>query len=278
MGYMSMEKHLNEIEKLKLQKETKKLLEKQVELFYAYKNEYTSNYKVNDEVILSNNNLIHGTRANIETLKIISQNGLISSEFYSELNPNKKKPYVIELWDIKETIKLSNWIEKYTGVTIDFKNREGNVYKSVISSFNDIKNNIQKEKGFRDYIIYQNQEQRFVPNDVIENEATVAFIVEYNNNDKLIQNDIFNKNLSTKIVKDILPKWFYEKYMLNRSFDNYETGREKAILFGVPVSMIKGIVVSRKFEKETKSVEILKELFPNCYICNLDGKVIVANS
>ena len=48
------------------------------------------------------------------------------------------------------------------------------------------------------------------------------------------------------ILKDILPKWFYEKYMKTRKFDNYETGREKAILFGIPVSMIKGIIVSRK--------------------------------
>lgn len=35
--------------------------------------------------------------------------------------------------------------------------------------------------------------------------------------------------------------------MKNRCFDNYETGREKAILFGIPKSMIKGILISRKY-------------------------------
>ena len=29
-----------------------------------------------------------------------------------------------------------------------------------------------------------------------------------------------------EIIEDILPNWFYEKYMKNRCFDNYETGRE----------------------------------------------------
>ena len=72
--------------------------------------------------------MIHGSRANLDTLEIISKEGLIASEFYFEVNLNKKKPYVVELWDVREEIKLSDWIKKYAGVTIDFKNREGQVY------------------------------------------------------------------------------------------------------------------------------------------------------
>ena len=62
--------------------------------------------------------------------------------------------------------------------------------------------------------------------------------------------------------------------MKNRNFDNYETGREKAILFGIPVSMIKGIMVSRKLEQDLNYINKIKELFPLCYICNIDGKLI----
>ena len=266
--------YLKSVDNFKLNDNTKKLLRKQIELFYNYIiNENKINFN-NDEVVLSQNNLIHGTRANIETLEIIASKGLIASEFYDTFNSNKKKPYVVELWDVKEEIKLSDWIKKYAGVTIDFKNREGEVYKSIISEFDKIKSNIQKEKEFRDYIIYQNQEQRFVPNDIVENESTVAFIIEFNNNDELIKNDIFNVNFDDEIIKDLLPEWFYDKYMKNRNFDNYETGREKAIIFGIPVPMIKGIMVSRKIEQESSNINKIKELFPNCYICNIDGKVI----
>lgn len=265
-------KYLERVDTFNLKDDTKKLLKAQIELFYTYENKEQP--ISNNEVILSTNNLIHGSRANLETLEIISKTGLIASEFYEEYNPQKKKPYVIELWDIKENIKLKDWIKKYAGVTIDFKDREGQVYKSVITSFDDIKSNIQKEKNFRDYIIYQNQEQRFVPNDIVENDTTVAFIIEYNNNEQLIKNDIFNIDFSNQIIKDLLPEWFYEKYLKNRTFDNYETGREKAILFGIPRTMIKGIFVSRKIEQDLSYIQKIKELFPWCYICNIDGEIL----
>ena len=265
-------KYLERVDSFNLNANTKSILKEQIELFYTYKE--TEKTISNPEITLTPNNLIHGSRANLETLEIISKTGLISSEFYEEINPNKKKPYVIELWDVKENIKLSDWIKKYAGVTIDFKDREGKIYKSIISSFDDIKNNIQKESDFRDYIIYQNQEQRFIPNDIVENAAKVAFIIEYNNNDKLIKNDIFNQEFSNQIIKDILPEWFYEKYLKNRTFDNYETGREKAVLFGIPATMMKGIIVSRKIEKDLNYLKKIKDLFPWCYICNIDGIII----
>lgn len=268
------EEYLNKVDSFKLKRKTKETLKKQIELFYSQENvENKANHK-NKSVILHKNNLIHGSRANLETLEIISRTGLIASEFYADFNQNKKKPYVVELWDVKEELSLSEWLEKYTGVTIDFKDRKGNVYKSVISSFDNVKLTIQKEKNFRDYIIYQNQEQRFLPNDIVDNDATIAFIVEYNENDELIKNDIFDKRFDTKIIKDMLPKWFYEKYMKNRNFDNYETGREKAILFGIPLFMIKGIMVSRTLEKDINYITKIKELFPKCYICNIDGIII----
>jgi len=274
MWYLMKDKYWNVVNEFKLKKKTKETLKRQIDVFYSYENKDNNKNIINDEVILSTSNLIHGSRASIETLEIISKEGLIASEFYDNFNPNKKKPYVVELWDIKEEINLSSWIKKYAGVTIDFKNREGIVYKSVISSFDEIKSNIKNEAGFRDYIIYQNQEQRFVPNDIVDNEVTVAFIVEFNENNELIKNDIFSESFDNNILKDILPKWFYEKYMKTRKFDNYETGREKAILFGIPVSMIKGIIVSRKIEHDLTYTNKIKELFPTCYICNIDGKLI----
>ena len=60
-----------------------------------------------DCAFLSANNTIKNN------LEIISKEGLIASEFYAEFNQSKKKPYVVELWNIKEEIKLSDWIKKY---------------------------------------------------------------------------------------------------------------------------------------------------------------------
>lgn len=271
---MSKEEYLKQIEKFKISKNSKKLFIEQVNLFYEYNNPDYLKYKLGDSVRLSKNNLIHGSRAKLTELEIISKIGLISSEFYSDFNSQKKKPYVVELWDIKENITLKDWIKKYTGVTIDYKNRNGEIFKSEICSFDNIKKSINETKNYRDYIIYQNQEQRFLPNDYIDNNVDLAFIIEFDDKDKLIENDIFNINFDKKVLKDLLPKWFYEKYMKNRNFDNYETGREKAIIFGIPISMLKGIIVSRNKEKDNEYLNTLSTLFPNCFICNLDGKVI----
>lgn len=81
-------------------------------------------------------------------------------------------------------------------------------------------------------------------------------------------------DFDNEIIEDILPKWFYEKYIKNRTFDNYETGREKAILFGIPKLMIKGILVSRKYEKNLQYIKRIKELFSWCYICNIVGDLL----
>ena len=63
--------------------------------------------------------------------------------------------------------------------------------------------------------------------------------------------------------------------MENRTFDNYETGREKAILYGMPSNLIEGILVNREIEEDSNKLKIIKEQFSYCYICNIDGKVIV---
>ena len=82
------DKYLKAINKFKLKKKTKEMLKKQINVFYSCENK--DNKKIiTDEVILSTNNLIHGSRANIETLEIISKEGLVASEFYDNFNPNK---------------------------------------------------------------------------------------------------------------------------------------------------------------------------------------------
>lgn len=42
--------------------------------------------------------------------------------------------------------------------------------------------------------------------------------------------------------------------------------------------MIKDIMISRKIKKSQEQIIKIKKLFPDCYICNVDGKVIVGNN
>lgn len=265
----------------KFKKQTIDLFTKQLDEFYKLENNYTNaenTYKVNDNVMLDKNTLIHGSRATIETLDKISKNGLIAPEFldtYTKIDKNKKKPFVVEFWKSAESISLKGFIDKYCGVTIEVRGKDDKVFNRIISPIDSIEKEILNLQGYRDYIIYQNQEQRYLPNEYNHN-ATMAFIVTQNKeNENLLKNDIFSTNFDKQILKSIIPKWFYKKYMKNRNFDISETGRERAIIYGIPACLIEGILVNREIEQNIEVLNKIKVIFPKCYICNIDGKVIV---
>lgn len=53
--------------------------------------------------------------------------------------------------------------------------------------------------------------------------------------------------------------------------------RESAIMFGLPAKLIEGVFVGRKIENDKKSLDYIKSKLPDCYVCNLDGEVIIGN-
>lgn len=275
---MNKEEHKRIVEKhFKFHKKTIELFNEQIDDYNKlldHNDVKRVKYNIDDDVYLDNNTLIHGTRINVEELEKISKNGLIAPEFLGKYNKNKKKPFVVEFWKIDEEISLKDYINKYCGVTIDVKFNNGDIMQHIITPLCDIEKEILSLKDYRDYIIYQNQEQRFLPNNYNTN-STMAFILRLNEvNENLLKNDIFELNFDKKILKQIVPKWFYEKYMQNRNFDNYETGRERAVLYGIPPCLIEGILVCKEIENNKIEIEKIKKLFPECYICNVEGKVI----
>jgi hypothetical protein len=48
-------------------------------------------------------------------------------------------------------------------------------------------------------------------------------------------------------------------------------------MFGLPSKLIEGVFVGRKVEQDKELLNYIKEQLPDCYICNLDGKVIISN-
>lgn len=52
------------------------------------------------------------------------------------------------------------------------------------------------------------------------------------------------------------------------------TNRESAILLGLPPSAIEGVFVSEAVENNEEQLQTIQAIFPRCYICNLQGKII----
>ena len=93
----------------------------------------------------------------------------------------------------------------------------------------------------------------------------------------LLEGYILNpNNVSDDDFKPFVNKEYYNKFIVDiQNKDDFFIDRESAVLFGVPANFIEGILVGRKYEKDKKMLNKIKKLLPYCYICNLDGKVIV---
>ena len=271
---MNKEYYYSLINKYFKNKKVKDVFYKQIDLFFDVKHTNNRKYMKDDLVELNNYNLIHGTKAGIKDLNKIKETGLLSVEFYDKEYNNQKNPYSCEFWHIKENILLKDYINKYTGGTVIYETKEGKVEKIV--PFNEIQNEINNSDiEYLRWEVYQTKEARFLPTN---KNYPIAFILNLNNEYKeLLDYSIQGNKLDEKVKKKILPKWFYGKYVKGRfhNYDSFETKREIAILFGLPSILIEGIIVNKTLEKDKKSLNKIKGIFPDCYICNIDGKVIV---
>lgn len=275
------------IAKKKFKGKARKIVLEQMENYYNilnHKISYTT-YKEKDSVYLKKGTLLHGTYRNIEGLIDIVNNGLIASLLTN--GRLSKYPSCVSVWNLKDDYKLSDYINCYSGGTIKYSellinNEYSNTSKTEIIPFNkmsDIKYYIIKNQC-RMWTIEQTKEARFMPS-LIQDKVEIAII--YNNNEcinKLLSGDILNSdNIDDKTVKELINKDYDINSFINgrHNKDDFFTDRESAVLFGIPSNFIEGILVGRMYEKDNNILNEIKRLLPNCYICNLDGKVIVGN-
>ena len=108
----------------------------------------------------------------------------------------------------------------------------------------------------------------------ILHDLKIVFNREYTKD--LLKGDILNpNNINDTDAKEFVNEHYYEQFIIDRlNKDDFFTDRESAILFGIPSNLIEGILVGREYEKNNNMLNEIKELLPNSYICNLDGKVI----
>lgn len=257
---------------------TRELFFQQMNNYFEYNESNNRKYEAGEDVLLDKNSLIHGSRINPKNISLIKENGLIASEFYSTENVLKKKPYIVEFWNVEKNMTLKDFIDVRAGVTIEVIDNDGKIKKEILSSIENISQNLKQINNYRDYVIYQNQEQRFVPNDYYNN-STMAFIINNNTDMKneILKNDIFSKSFNRSILKEILPQWYIEKY-IDGKFDIHETGRERGIIFGVPSGLIEGILVNNEIKRNEDALKHIHDVFSNCYICDTKGKVIIGNA
>ncbi|MEE3343605.1 MAG: hypothetical protein VZS44_05905 [Bacilli bacterium] len=272
------------ITKEKLSKTSKKIMLEQIERYYKAK-EYKlpkHNYKIGDSINLLKGTLLHGTYKNIEGLKEIVKDGLISSWFID--GRISKYPSSVGVWNLKQKYLLKDYINLYSGGTIlyggIFKNgQQTGQNKTALIPYNKMPsiNSITSKINCHMWTLEQTKEARFMPS-LSQNRVQIGIIFNGNNKyaKSLLKGDILNpKTINDNDVKDFINPNYYDKFIIDRkNKDDFFTDRESAILFGIPSNLIEGILVGKTYEKNKKILKEIKQLLPNAYICNLDGIVI----
>lgn len=242
------------ITKSKLNKLSADIMIKQIEKYDEAKSFKLAkhNYKVGDEVILKKGTLLHGTYKNIEGLKEIVKDGLISSWFIE--GRGTKYPSSVGVWNLKKDYQLKEYINFYSGGTVKYFNQLDNNKETEVISFSDISTLMNKviEKGYLAWKMEQTKEARFMPS-LVQDKVQIGIIFNGDNKytKELLKGDILQyENINDVEVKEFVNPNYYEKFIVDRkNKDDFFTDRESAILFGLPANLIEGILVGREYEK-----------------------------
>ena len=282
---MSKEEYIKIVNDKMNNDNSKNIMIKQINEYYDILEKYklqNHNYNIGDLVYLKKGTLLHGTYKNLEGLKEIVNNGLIASLFTNART--SKYPGCVGVWNLKQDYYLKDYINFYSGGTIKYsgllKNFEySQQVKTEIIPYNKMTliNDYIIKNPCRIWNLEQTKEARFMPS-LVQDMVQIGIIFNGNNEGviRLLKGDILNPNvISDKDVEEFVNEYYCEKFIKDRkNKDDFFTDRESAIIFGIPNCMIEGILVGRIYEKNINVLNEIKQLLPNSYICNLDGKVI----
>lgn len=249
---------------------TKNLILSQIENFYeiAIQNVKSKKYKLGEDVVLNKNNLMTGFKFDIDYLSLVSKEGKICGD-YTGITSKHGVKWAVSTWKFTKKIKLKDYITQYSGMTVVYND----CYEIVpYGKLDEFVEKLKKKEHFL-WEAESTREMRFLPNDIRQNgNIALIFNVGHKCCDKLLKNELQQDFIPEEIGLKPNPN----ERNKNRALMDKNFGQRCAyVIFGIPRNCIEGLFVNRQIEKNKKQLSKIKALFPDCYICNLDGKVIV---
>lgn len=250
-----------------------KIVNKQIDDFYEFSEQTFKNkkYEVGESVVLNPNTYLHGFGNKLEILDLYAERGLINKDY--ELGSSHSMHHVVSLWHIKKKIKLADYIVNYSGMSVKYDGKYEMVPYGGLDRF------VEKMKKVPHWSweAESSMEIRFMPS-LAKNEKQLAFII--NGRDKRLKSYFSNNLMNVDFNFDIAQSFInFKNEQIKEEFKNDrnqgDKGRCAYVIFAIPKTLFEGVLVGRKFEKNKKILNHIKQKLPNCYICNLDGKVIV---
>ena len=258
----------------------KEIVLNQIELFYKDVEIQKNKYAIGDDVFLKKGTHIHGISGLLDNFDWIVENGFIGNDFTTPFIQNKIKNS-IGMWDIKKDCYLRDYINEYSGFTIVYTIGRGPGSKEISElipyhKFDEFTEELNDREDVWMFWGDQTKEVRFIPS-LVANKRQIAFILNMDSDyaKEMVKADVWNTEFDGDMLKEFIDYRYYEKFLKER-FERtaMTTDRETAIMFGLPAKLIEGVFVGRKVEQDEEMLSHIKNKLPDCYICNLDGKVI----
>lgn len=258
--------------KYKFEGELLNIVLKQISDYYELKDstyKVNTNYKVGDKVILNQGHLLHGIGTHTDVIDFFSSNGVISLDYIDKENKHAFC-YVSAFWNVKNEISLEEYIKNYSGIVAFINDKYIQVPYKELDNFVEIVKNINHWM----WTAESSMEIRFMPS-LAKNINQIGFIINTENKiaTNLRGNSIFKESFNKEYAFNFINEKSKEKFIKEGFIADFFE-RADYIIFGFPPNTIEGIIVGREVEHNDISLNELKKLFPNSYICNLDGIII----
>lgn len=226
-------------------------------------------YNIGDDVILNENHLLHGIRDKVDLLDVFSERGIVSNDYLVDEVSSHAFIYNSGFWSVNNEISLKEFIINYSGMVAKYDDKWEQVPYKKLDEF------VEKMRTSNAWLwtAESSMEIRFMPSLAKDNNQ-VAFILDTSNPlaTKLKENSIFKNPKLDKYKYSFIHEKAIKDFENGFKLDAFE--RADYIIFGFPKNCIEGVLVGRLVENNQEYLDKVKTLFPNCYICNLDGKVI----
>ena len=241
-------------------------------------------YSSGEDVYLKKGSYIHGIPNELENFDWIIENGFVGNDFTESTQGKNKIKNSIGMWCIKEDCYLKDYINYYSGFTITYMIGRGPDSKKISElipyhKFDEVTEKINDNEDIWMYFGEQTKEVRFIPS-LVANKRQIAFILNMDSEyaKSMAINDVWTLDIEKECLREFLDYRYFDNFFKDKENRNAQTtDRETAIVFGLPSKLIEGVFVGRKLESDTEALNYIKNKLPDCYICNLDGKVIVGN-
>lgn len=234
-----------------------------------------SNYKienkycVGDDVVLNQNHLLHGIGKHTDKINIFAERGIVSQDYFEDASDHAFC-YESAFWSVNKDIYLEEYVKNYSGIVAKYND----IYEQI--PYGKLDEFVEKMKNIDHWLwtAESSMEIRFMPS-LARNINQIGFIVNTENEiaQRIKNNSVFKNDFNKEFAYEFVNGKAKEKF-LQDGFTADFFQRADYIIFGFPKNCIEGVIVGRLIENNQEYLDKIKELFPNCYICNLDGKVI----